>query len=248
VGSNGTPSVSRVTLARNRLFNFSQLLDAPDDKSLYQRLMSTCREPESWLKEPVEPLTRFSDSSRWKSFPELLQRMMSLDFATYLPDDILVKVDRAAMSVSLETRIPFLDHRIVEFAWSLPASMKQRRGQGKWLLRQVLYQYVPPVLVERPKRGFAVPISEWLRGPLRCWAEEWLSEARLQREGFFEAETVRQKWSEHLSGKRDWGQPLWNLLSFQTWLDQQKGASAVGHDRDQLWGRHHHVAQPQLQT
>ena len=248
LGSKGSASSGRVTQARNRLFNFSLLLGAPDDQSLYQRLMSTCREPEPWLVQPAEPLTRFNDSSEWESLPELLQRMMSLDFDTYLPDDILVKVDRAAMSVSLETRIPLLDHRIVEFACSLPGSMKQRRHQGKWLLRQVLYQDVPRVLVERPKKGFAVPISEWLRGPLRSWAEEWLSETRLRREGFFHAPTVRQKWDEHLTGKRDWGQPLWTVLSFQAWLDQQKGSSVLRHDETKAWLRDEGVCEPHLQT
>jgi asparagine synthase (glutamine-hydrolysing) len=149
--------------------------------------------------------------------------MMCQDFSTYLPDEVLVKVDRAAMAVSLETRIPLLDHRIVEFAWSLPISFKQRGRQGKWLLRQVLYRYVPPQLVERPKQGFAAPVERWLRKELRPWAEELLDESRLRQEGFFQERTIRRKWDEHVSGKGDWGRPLWNVLMFQAWWDAQKG-------------------------
>ena len=211
----------RLTRALNRVENFSQLLPAATDKALYQLLMSPCREPQAWLKEPAEPPTTFSATSPWQQLPGLLPRMMHQDFVSYLPDDILVKVDRAAMSVSLETRIPLLDHRVIEFAWRLPGSLQQRRGQGKWLLRQILHEHVPPALVKRPKHGFAVPIADWLRGPLRPWAEEWLNGTRLRQEGFFDEKTVRQKWSEHLSQKRDWGQPLWNVLTFQAWLEEQ---------------------------
>lgn len=203
-----------------RSLRLSELLRVSNDHELYRLLTAHCRKVGEWLHDTH--LESGAENGTWEVRPELYHRMMYQDFVRYLPDEVLVKVDRAAMSASLETRIPLLDSRIIEFAWSLPLHFKKRRGRGKWLLRQVLYQYVPRELVERPKQGFAAPVEDWIRKELRPWAEELLSENQLRQSGFFRERNVRQKWNEHLSGKGDWGRPLWNVLMFQSWLEAQK--------------------------
>jgi asparagine synthase (glutamine-hydrolysing) len=195
------------------------VLGSPSLDALYLRLVSHWEDPASVVIGGVEPPTLLVGNTPELAGLDSIQRMMALDMLTYLPDDILAKVDRAAMGVSLETRVPFLDHRVVELAWRLPQSIKLRDGQTKWALRQVLYRHVPKELIERPKMGFGVPIGDWLRGPLRDWAEHLLDESRLRREGFFEAAAVRAKLQEHFSGQRDWQYHLWDVLMFQAWLE-----------------------------
>jgi asparagine synthase (glutamine-hydrolysing) len=151
-------------------------------------------------------------------FRDPTEAMMYLDLRTYLPDDILVKVDRASMAVGLEVREPLLDHRLIAFAWSLPPSMKVRGREGKWLLRKLLHRYVPEPLVRRPKHGFSIPLGAWLRGPLRAWAEELLDARSLTRHAVVDAKDVRAKWDEHLSGARDWSVHLWDVLMLEAWL------------------------------
>ncbi len=232
-GLNAGFKPGRITHLLNRATNLSEVLPMPSDLSLYRLVMSTVREPQAWLHDLPERPTHFSELSSWQFLPEMLQRMMYLDSVSYLPDDILVKVDRAAMSASLETRIPFLDHRVVEFVWKLPLSLKFKRGCGKWLLRHLLDQYVPRALVDRAKQGFGVPLAAWLRGPLREWSETLLSPTRLRQQGFFRPETIRLAWKEHLIQKRDWAPLLWSVLMFQAWFEDQQ-ASPSGDNPSRL--------------
>lgn len=218
-----TANVGQPRQPGDKLHKLGDILTMDGPEAMYLGLVSHWKNPSSLVIKGNEPLTVLTDPGQWPSFPEFTEHMMYWDMVTYLPDDILVKVDRAAMAVSLETRMPFLDHRLLEFGWRLPLSMKICNGQGKWLLRQVLYRYIPKELVERPKAGFGVPIDAWLRDPLKEWAESLLDEQRLRQEGFFNQGAIREKWTEHLSGRRNWQYHLWNVLMFQAWLEVQKG-------------------------
>jgi asparagine synthase (glutamine-hydrolysing) len=165
----------------------------------------------------IEPLTAFTDARGWPDLRSEIERMMYMDLMTYLPEDTLTKVDRASMAVGLEARVPFLDHRIVDFAWRLPVEFKVHRGESKRILRLVLARYVPPRLFERPKIGFDAPLGGWLRGPLRPWVEELLDPSELEKQGIFNPAPIRQVWREHLRGKRDRAKQLWSVLMFQAW-------------------------------
>ena len=196
---------------------------APED--IYRTIISLWNEPDRVVRFASEPPT-ILESAVWRDAPEPVSLMMELDTLSYLPDDILVKVDRAAMGASLETRAPFLDHRVVEFAWRLPLSAKIRNGQGKWILRQMLYRLVPKELVDQRKRGFDVPLEAWLWEPLRDWAESLLQERRLREEGFFEPQSIRQAWKEFLNGNWGWGHRLWVILMFQAWRERDQVQAA----------------------
>lgn len=205
-----------------KMQKLAEVLSADSAAEMYKILTSHWRNPSALVLEGEEPTEMWSDSGSKMLMDDFAHYMMLKDLMTYLPDDILTKVDRASMGVSLEARVPILDHRVVEFAWRLPLDMKIRNGQGKWILRQVLDRYVPKELVDRPKSGFAIPIDSWLRGPLRDWAETLLDESKLRQEGFFNPKPIRKKWAEHLSGKRNWAYHLWNVLMFQAWLEMQR--------------------------
>jgi asparagine synthase (glutamine-hydrolysing) len=191
---------------------------------LYISLVSEWGDASDLVIDAPELPYLLNDRDRWPEIDDSAARMMALDTLSYLPDDILVKVDRAAMAVSLETRAPFLDKDVVEFAWQLPMNFKLRNGQGKWILRQLLYKHVPQKLVERPKMGFSIPLDDWLRGPLREWAEPLLDENRLISEGYIQPEPVRRAWQQHQQGKANFGYRLWSVLMFQSWLDHQQRA------------------------
>ena len=221
------PQAARMKLPGEKIIKGAGVLGSGSAKELYHGLISIWQDPASVVVDGNEAEDAvFGDSAELSGLSDI-ERMMVLDMLGYLPDDILVKVDRAAMSTSLETRVPLLDHRVVEFAWSLPMGSKLRSPQTKWALRQVLYRHVPPELIERPKAGFGVPIEAWLRGPLREWAEELLDERRLREEGYLDPGPVRRMWSEHLSGRSNRQHQLWTVLMFQSWLEFVKNGSAA---------------------
>ncbi len=202
---------------RDTLTKIADKADPIDADELYYWLVSNSKNPSSVLKYGIEPETTLSNEMHQPIDDDFVVRMMYLDSISYLPDDIMVKVDRASMSVSLEARAPYLDRRVVEMAWRLPQSMKVRNGTSKWVLRKILYKYVPRELIERPKMGFGVPIGEWMRGPLRSWVEDLLDKDMMREDGIFQENLIHEKWEEHLSRKRNWEHYLWNILMFQAW-------------------------------
>jgi asparagine synthase (glutamine-hydrolysing) len=191
---------------------FALLSEWEDPAALVVPANGPLVEPVGLLHDPLPP-TGLEDPSA---------RMMYRDTLTYLPDDILCKVDRAAMGVSLETRVPFLDPQVVELAWRLPMDMRIRGSTSKWALRQILLRHVPARLIERPKAGFGIPVGDWLRGPLKPWAEDLIAPERLEREGFLRSEPIHRTWREHQSGRRDWTPRLWSVLMFQAWLEANR--------------------------
>ena len=216
------PARLRYANPGDKLHKAAEILAVRSPEEIYLGLVSHWKNPAQLVPGSREPMTLLTDPGQPIDLPDFEHRMMVLDTVTYLPDDILTKVDRAAMAVSLETRVPLLDHRVVEFAWTLPLHMKIRHGEGKWLLRQVLHRHVPQALMDRPKMGFGVPIDQWLRGPLKDWAAALLDPARLAREGYFHPVPIQRKWAEHQTGARNWSYYLWDVLMFQQWLEAQK--------------------------
>ena len=215
------PKRLHVSMPGDKGHKLADVLNFSNGHEFYLQLNSHWTDPASVVIGGVEPKTIFTDQARWPKTDSFVHWMMAMDTQTYMSDDIMVKLDRATMATSIEGRVPLLDHRVVELAWRMPLDFKIHNGQGKWLLREVLYRHVPRELIERPKQGFGIPLGEWLRGPLREWAESLLSENRLLKEGYFHPAPIRKMWQEHLAGRANWQPHLWNILMFQAWLEEQ---------------------------
>lgn len=214
------PILNQYSNFGDKIHKGANVLNTKNFSDIYYTLCSHWENPTKIVLNSEEPgtfLTKFKPNLKYLNHQ---QQMMTLDLLTYLPDDILVKVDRAAMASSLETRVPFLDHKLIEHVFKIPHSLKYRNGNGKWILKRILNQYVPKSLTQRPKMGFEIPIGSWLRGPLRDWAENLLNEKRLNQENFFNTKFVRAKWLDHLDGKKNWQHDLWDILMFQVWLEK----------------------------
>lgn len=216
------PRTWRQRVPGYKLHKLASVMGSADADEMHDRFATHWMSPQELVRSAALPHGLPPANGHGPHLPSPTEQMMYRDAVTYLPDDILVKVDRATMAVSLEGRIPLLDHRVAEFAWRLPLSMKVRGKEGKWILRQVLYRYVPRELVERPKFGFGIPLDSWLRGPLRDWAESFLDERRLRNEGFFHPAPIRRAWQQHVSGRRRWEFHLWDVLMFQAWLEHNR--------------------------
>ena len=213
------PNLNQIVNFGDKMHKGANILNAKKFSDIYYNLCSHWQNPTNVVINSEEPATLLTKFKPDLSYLNTQQQMMVLDLLTYLPDDILVKVDRAAMASSLETRIPFLDHNFIEYVFKIPHTLKFKNGQGKWILKKILNKYVPSNLTERPKMGFEIPLGTWLRGPLRDWAEDLLNEKKLVQQNYFNPKLVRDKWSEHLSEKKNWQHHLWDILMFQAWLE-----------------------------
>ena len=214
------PQKMKVSLPTEKFYKLAHALRATaTPKAIYKRIVSIIHSPEQLLTSGNELVTVLDDSTSWEKIDDTVLTMVYLDLMTYHPDDILQKVDRAAMSVGLEIRVPYLDHNLVEFIMSLPLKMKIRNGSSKWILKQVLYRHLPQELMDRPKMGFAVPVGDWIKESMREWTEDLISKKRIEKEGYFNSKAVDELWRQHLSGKFNRGHELWNILMFQSWID-----------------------------
>lgn len=222
------PGPLRIANPGDRLHKAIDVLTGDSPEALYLRMVSHWKDPAALVIGAREPLTVLTDPLRRAQTPSITESMMYMDSVLYLPDDILVKVDRASMAFGLEARVPLLDHRVYELAWSLPLAWKVQGGLGKLPLRRILARHVPPALIDRPKMGFGIPLAEWLRGPLRDWAEHLLDAARLRADGLLRDEPIRALWAEHLTGRRNWAYYLWDVLMFQAWLDTNRAHLSKG--------------------
>jgi asparagine synthase (glutamine-hydrolysing) len=221
------PGAMRQRLPGYKLHKLADVLPSRDEAVLYTLLTAHWSEPQKVVLGASDAVSTNSLAENWPNLGGFEQNSMLMDVIGYLPNDILVKLDRAAMAVSLEGRVPFLDPDVFAFAWRLPLGMKIRNGQGKWILRRLLDKYVPRQLFERPKMGFGIPIEGYLRGPLRDWAESLLSERRIREDGLLAPELIRERWAEHLSGRKDWQYHIWDVLMLQSWLDESRGQTPV---------------------
>jgi asparagine synthase (glutamine-hydrolysing) len=221
------PASKRPRIPATKVGKLAALTRLDSPAAMYAELATHWNDLDGVLVDGVAPRTLVDRPDEWPPVPELENLLMALDTVTFLPDDILVKLDRATMAVGLEGRVPLLDHRVVEFGATLPAAVKLRDGCTKWPLRALLARYVPDDLVDRPKSGFGIPIGNWLRGALRPWADELLAPDRLRREGYFRPEPIRAMWDDHLRRTHDWEYHLWDVLMFQAWLEHTASASAA---------------------
>ena len=221
------PARERPKRPAQSLKKLGRLFSGSAAGEFHREIVSIWNDPEAVVLGAHEPALSLSDPALARIFPHMAERMMLNDSIVYLPDDILAKVDRASMAVSLEVRVPLLNHHIVEFAWRLPLRMKLRGNVTKWALREILYKYVPRELIERPKQGFMVPLDDWLRGPLSEWVGDLIAPDRLRRDGFFDPEVIGERWRDHRDHAWDWGYALWNVAMFQSWLEQEKQMPAA---------------------